>query len=388
MPELIYAKDRLGRMVHVDSVPNGAACGCVCPGCGEQLIARNNGDVMTPHFAHFSGSTCVIARETSLHLLAKVVVAEARCIMLPAYGNVFRPAVQRFDVIEVEQRNDISSLQPDLCGVVHKDNGSDARLWIEIKVTHPVDGSKRATIIRKGIACVEIDLSRFINMNVGKEELRRFITEAADGRVWINNPVLEERQRRIADEKREYARRMNEELSRQTRGTDNPAFHAANSVNARKTEFLSAHPDAWVQPSHLCMTCKHHTTRIAITEEIKKRKLPSWLHDALDCNLRWMTQENMPGMVEYHDGYRFCHEKYSRALPTQSPDSRGNIISDREIRQNNAVIPFLLNTVPNIISTYGLRCKHCIHTFPTITTKYDIACNHPNVVNKHRKKKR
>lgn len=388
MPELIYAKDRLGRMVHVDHVPNGAACGCVCPGCGEPLIARNNGDVVTPHFAHFSGSECVIARETSLHLLAKEVVAEAKCIMLPAYGNVFSPTVQRFDEVEVEQRNDISSLQPDLCGVVHKSNGMDARLWIEIKVTHPVDSAKRATITKRGVSCVEIDLSRYMNTNVGKEELRTFLTEVSDAREWINNPVLERRQQSIAKEKREYARRMNEEFGNQNRGVDNPAYHATNAANAMKGEFLKANPDAWIQPSYLCMTCKHHTTRAAITEEIKRRKLPSWLHEALDCNLRWMTHENMPGMLEDRDGYYFYNERYNRSLPTQSPDSRGNIVSEREIRQNNMVIPFLLDTVPNLISTYGLRCKHCIHTFPTITTRYDIACNHPNVVNKHRKKKR
>lgn len=387
MPELVYAKDRLGRMVHIDAVPNGAACGCVCPGCGEQLIARNNGEVMTPHFAHYGGSTCVIARETSLHLLAKEIVAEEKCIMLPAYGSVLKPLRQRFDSVEVEQRNDVSSLQPDLCGVVHRSDGNDARLWIEIKVTHPIDSAKRATIVKRGIACVEIDLSRFINMQVSKDELRHFITDMPDGREWTNNPVLEQRQRLLAQERRDYAQRMNEELRRQTNGSDNPAYDSATSVNSMKADYLSAHPDTWVQPSHLCMTCRHHTTRAAITDEIKRRHLPSWLHEALDCNLRWMTHDNMPGMMEHRGEYHFYHERYNRALPTQSPDSRGRTVSDREIRQNSAVIPFLLNTVPDIISASGMRCKHCVHTFPTLSTKYDIACNHPNVVNKHRRKK-
>lgn len=39
-----WAEDAQGKMVHVDDVPRGLACGCVCPCCHEKLLARH-GDV-------------------------------------------------------------------------------------------------------------------------------------------------------------------------------------------------------------------------------------------------------------------------------------------------------------------------------------------------------
>lgn len=45
LPILYGRSVTTGELVHVDDAPNGKACGCVCPdpGCGQPLIARNNG---------------------------------------------------------------------------------------------------------------------------------------------------------------------------------------------------------------------------------------------------------------------------------------------------------------------------------------------------------
>ncbi len=52
MNKIPWGKDRLsGRMVHVDKVPNGKACGAICPACFQHLIAKQ-GTVRVPHFAH------------------------------------------------------------------------------------------------------------------------------------------------------------------------------------------------------------------------------------------------------------------------------------------------------------------------------------------------
>lgn len=70
LPILYGRSTATGELVHVDDAPNGKACGCVCPdpGCGQPLIARNNGKKRIHHFAHIGG-TCVWSAE---YLLAKV----------------------------------------------------------------------------------------------------------------------------------------------------------------------------------------------------------------------------------------------------------------------------------------------------------------------------
>ena len=59
-----------GRMVHVEDVPTGKLCGCICPGCRKMLIAKNTGRVKAHHFAHSpddAKGTC----ESFLHGAAK-----------------------------------------------------------------------------------------------------------------------------------------------------------------------------------------------------------------------------------------------------------------------------------------------------------------------------
>ena len=39
-PYITYALNAKGKLVNVDSVPNGKACGCFCTYCGEPLLAK------------------------------------------------------------------------------------------------------------------------------------------------------------------------------------------------------------------------------------------------------------------------------------------------------------------------------------------------------------
>lgn len=40
---LKYALNEKGELVHIDSVPNGNDCGCICPACNKPLQGKNNG---------------------------------------------------------------------------------------------------------------------------------------------------------------------------------------------------------------------------------------------------------------------------------------------------------------------------------------------------------
>lgn len=386
MPELLYAKNREGRLVHVDSVQNGLSCGCTCPCCGEMLVAKNNGETMQSHFAHYYGTECREAHETMLHLMAKDIIAEERKVMLPPYGNVFKGGQQQFDRVEVEQDDDELSLRPDLCAVAYGKNGKESNLWIEIKVTHSIGPEKRNLIRRNNVSCIEINLARFINTEVTRDVLRHFLLEEAECHEWTNNPVLEEKQRTVASMKRETARQLSERyIQNAGQQTD---YETSLRLQNKEKEYLDNHPAEWIQPSHKCMTCKHHTTRLAIFDEIKRRHFPSWLREALVCNLRWLDKDNITSVVSFD---RFCsirYEGYLHLLPTSSPDIHGKEVTPREIKQNKEIIPFLLDVVPDIISSYTFRCGHNKCSFPVSETKYNIACDCPSVVNKHRKNKR
>lgn len=63
---------RTGQLVHVDQVPRGLRCGCVCPACKAPLVAKK-GTVYKHHFAH---ETATSACEGALHTIAKRLLAE------------------------------------------------------------------------------------------------------------------------------------------------------------------------------------------------------------------------------------------------------------------------------------------------------------------------
>ena len=85
---LKYALNTKGELVHIDSVPNGNDCGCICPACKKPLQAKNKGTHRTHHFAHQSGVDCPTAYESSLHLLAKKKIQEETKILEPEKDKV------------------------------------------------------------------------------------------------------------------------------------------------------------------------------------------------------------------------------------------------------------------------------------------------------------
>ena len=66
-----------GEVISISDVESGLKCGCVCPSCGEPLVAKKGSKVMH-HFAHHSGHTCEYGYETSLHLAAKEIISRAK----------------------------------------------------------------------------------------------------------------------------------------------------------------------------------------------------------------------------------------------------------------------------------------------------------------------
>ena len=171
-PNLIYALDANGKPVHIDSVLNGFSCGCKCPRCESPLQAKNGGNARAHHFAHKDGADCVGAVESAIHCLAKEILKESLCVVLPDNAGGLR-----FDKVETERNFPDLKLRPDCVGYY-----GDRIIWIEFKRSHEVDAQKAGKIISARIDCIEIDLK---DCEQDKEKLREFITQSSENRKWI-----------------------------------------------------------------------------------------------------------------------------------------------------------------------------------------------------------
>ncbi|GEN45403.1 competence protein CoiA family protein [Alkalibacillus haloalkaliphilus] len=170
---------RNDRLVYIDDVKRGLACGCVCPSCKQPLIAKK-GPKTVHHFSH-SNENCNNAFETALHIAAKDILNQNRKIIIPKvrwriegtnnYWTLTEEKELNFDEVILESYQD--GVIPDVFVVI---NGK--KLMIEITVTHETSQLKIEKVRRKGVSILEIDL---------KEYKRNFIKEKLDDDI-INNP--------------------------------------------------------------------------------------------------------------------------------------------------------------------------------------------------------
>lgn len=177
--DLTYALNHEGVLVHIDSVPKGNNCGCICPACKKPLQAKNAGKLRKHHFAHQIGVDCPTAFETVLHLLAKERIQKAfyaqtafniefeyryhckkekSCVYV-RYDNCETAERRRFnlkeyyDTCEQETAYDNINRRSDLkiWSTVHPDRKP---IYIEIFVTHQSDESK----LHSGNKIIEIKI--------------------------------------------------------------------------------------------------------------------------------------------------------------------------------------------------------------------------------------
>ena len=165
---LTYAISSEGKIVHVDEVPNGNKCECICPSCKEKLIAKNQGKTdRKHHFAHQSGMECDYAVESMLHLLAKEKIRKAflerkefwiefeyksYCSNLDncdfnCYSECCKKVIKRFDLkkfydsceqeISYENINRRSDLK-----IFSSANPNHSPIYLEFCVTHASDEAK------------------------------------------------------------------------------------------------------------------------------------------------------------------------------------------------------------------------------------------------------
>lgn len=179
---LTYALNKQNKMVYIEDVRRGRACGCRCPFCEEPLDAKKGYGGHVPHFAHQNNKKCKQAYMTALHMLAEQIIEKEKAVMAPAYKEIEKKKLT-FKDVKVERREERKDLQPDIVGV-----SEDGLKWaIEIRNTHEINPPKLKKIKESKITCLEIDVRRQT-----LENLKAFLLDSSDFRNWVNNPIYDE----------------------------------------------------------------------------------------------------------------------------------------------------------------------------------------------------
>ena len=194
---LVYAiKDGAG--VSIANVESGLKCGCICPACGESLVAKK-GNKVTHHFAHYSGSTCEYGYETSLHLMAKEILSTAKTIVTPKVYVSFPGSskekqlccdARQIQIDKVEVEHPFHDVVPDV--VVYS---GKRKFFLEVYVTHPVDEEKRLKLKRADVSTLEIDLSK-IDRIVSYQDLQQILLHDCEQKKWIYNAIADNKLRK------------------------------------------------------------------------------------------------------------------------------------------------------------------------------------------------
>lgn len=198
-----------GRLYEPRDVSLGKACGCICPGCREQLYAKHCWESsVVPHFAHAPGTDCRSGFESAVHLAAKQLIDAERKLLFPALSAKYETydALGRFhepvqqivslgerDLTDVRLERQVENVRPDLL-VAAEGLGT---VMVEVAVTHFVDATKLDKVAGLGIPLLEIDLSA--QRTATFESLREVLFADHSLKRWLFHPELKDAERRLEE---------------------------------------------------------------------------------------------------------------------------------------------------------------------------------------------
>lgn len=181
-----------GKLVNVDQVDRGLACGCACPACNGQLIARK-GEIRIHHFAHFGIPPCGEALAFSIRAAIAQILNSRPPFSLPARriaGQAFNTPIAEatsFVPDEVEINPLLPNpLKADFCLIK---GGLRLALLLELKSATPAN-RKVAFISAKqpAIAITLVALLRdYLNrgQQITLESLETIVSKEVGQKSWI-----------------------------------------------------------------------------------------------------------------------------------------------------------------------------------------------------------
>lgn len=255
--QLVYGLRPDGTLAHITEVQRGLACGCVCPACNGQLVARTKDDHQVPHFAHNSGEACGGGPETVLHLLAKEAFRDNPKMLLPerpALGKGKQVVTKPGQEVETEflrlEYTDTKRIIPDL---YIRALGYD--LFVEVAVWHFSDDDKIRRLREHGIPAVEVDLSR-LPRDSTREEIADAVLRTAP-RHWLFHPGIDAAEtKRRADEQKRQA----EERKRQA--------NAQAKHDRRVNDLIEAYRTAPPHPTPDEVPCLAELQAVGLSEHV------------------------------------------------------------------------------------------------------------------------
>ena len=173
-----WAENADGKMVHVDSVPNGLQCKCICPHCREQLLARH-GEINEHGFAHHSdkrGANLNICYMVILYKLAEHILQTKKRIHAPSYYGIYKETDIEFVNVKVDSQYEREDKQPDVIATTKDNQQYLIEFTFQYKVQHKKD------LDYQNLNCLEIDLSEQT-----LESLENFLMSSSENRRWVNN---------------------------------------------------------------------------------------------------------------------------------------------------------------------------------------------------------
>lgn len=170
-----YGLDKNNNLVCVDDVPNGLDCGCVCPACKVDLIAKQ-GDERVHHFAHScDDKSCLHIQETYFQL-TKQILENNKYIMLPEY-DIIKSEKIAITNITLQNLTYAANILPDI--VVETEIGM--QFYIRFKRKRGKDIS-----FDRNNVYLELDAN-----NIKLNELESFLLYSTENKNWLNNPFYD-----------------------------------------------------------------------------------------------------------------------------------------------------------------------------------------------------
>lgn len=167
----------------IEDVESGLACGCVCPACGTQLVARK-GQVRLHHFAHHDTETCEYGAEMiAVHLAGWVLRETMKFNVPPVYAmpKFILSPVQTLTLKELVVGNPFDSPIPD---VLLRDM-NDNPLVVHVRITHEPEPRKILRVGEEGCSAVEVRVPRCELLSA--KEIRKVVVGNVGSKYWLFN---------------------------------------------------------------------------------------------------------------------------------------------------------------------------------------------------------